>query len=75
MSSRSHAAMDGWPDLKEALGNPRYLALRDGAQVILAHASDRVPGHPGEALADQDYQGASRCHIGYQVANGAAEAL
>ena len=66
-------AIDGSPHANEALEYARDLALRNGAQVIVVHAFDQVPGHLGEPLESRVM--ARRFSSGYQVANDAAREL
>jgi len=46
-------ATDGSADAREALSYAGDLALRDGAQVIVVHAFESVPGYLGEPMQDE----------------------
>jgi nucleotide-binding universal stress UspA family protein len=43
-------ATDGSPDARRALAYARDLALRDGAQVTVVHAFERVPAYLGDPV-------------------------
>jgi nucleotide-binding universal stress UspA family protein len=62
-------ATDGSPDARQALVYARDLALRDGAQVIVVHAFDPVPGYLGDPWRDR--VAARHVSAGQEVADSA----
>ena len=66
-------ATDGSPDAGQALVYARDLALRDGAQVIVVHAFESVPGYLGDPWRDRSV--GHRVAAGQEVARSAAQSL
>jgi nucleotide-binding universal stress UspA family protein len=66
-------ATDGSPDAGQALAYARDLSLRDGAQVIVVHAFERVPTYLGDPVEGRVL--ARHVAAGEDVANDAARIL
>jgi len=66
-------ASDGSSDARQALVYARDLALRDGAQVVVVHAFDPVPGYLGDPWRDR--VAARYVSVGQEVADSAAQSL
>jgi nucleotide-binding universal stress UspA family protein len=73
MHKRILLATDGSPDAGQALVYARDLALRDGAQVIVVHAFDPVPGYLGDPWRDR--VAARHVSAGQEVADNATQSL
>ena len=66
-------ATDGSSDARQALAYARDLALRDGAQLVVVHAFEPVPGYLGDPWRDQVT--ARHVSAGQEVADNAAQGL
>jgi nucleotide-binding universal stress UspA family protein len=66
-------ATDGSPDAGQAMEYARDLALRDGAQVIVVHAFEPVPGYLGDSVKGRAL--ARHVAAGEKVASDAARKL
>ena len=73
MFKRILLATDGSPDAEQALVYARDLALRDGAQVIVVHAFQPVPGYVRAPWRDEVT--AHHVHAGQGVADNTAQSL
>jgi len=73
MFERIVLATDGSSDAERALEYARDLALRDGAQVIVVHAFEAVPGYLG--ASEKTEVAARHVSVGREIADQARQAL